>query len=121
MHPLAHAALFVLRARGTAPSDLAAGPGLPGEAHDRLELQARLSRGADEGELRNGQPEMALARAVAGVLGGNVSDAVTAIETALDSAPPGSALWLLPVEPLLRIGDDSRWSAALARLRNRAA
>ena len=121
MHPLAHAALFVLRTRGTAHSDPTAGLGLPDEAQDRHGLQALLSRGADAGELRSGQPEMALASAVAGVLAGSVPEAVTAIETALDAAPPGSALWLLPVEPLLRIGDDNRWSSALARLRNRAA
>ena len=122
MHPLAHAALLVLRSRGTTShSDPITDFGLSEEARDPLGLQARLSRSADAGELRSGQPEMALARAVAGMLGGQVPDAVTAIETALDRAPPGSALWLLPVEPLLRIGDDTRWSSVLARLRNRAA
>ena len=119
MHPLAHAALLILRLRGVKhPGVIAADrPDDVSDQHDSQEQPVR-SRDGDPGIV---QPEMALARAVAGVLGGNVPDAVTAIEAALDSAPPGSALWLLPVEPLLRIGDDTRWSAALARLRNRAA
>ena len=121
MHPLAHAALLVLRSCDTAHSGPTAGLGPTDAARDRPDLQVRPESGADEGELRIAPPEMALARAVAGVLGGNVPEAVTAVETALDSAAPGSALWLLPVEPLLRVGDDNRWASALARLRNRAA
>lgn len=121
MHPLAHAALLVLRSRGASHPDPTVSLGLSDEARDRFDLRSHLSGGTDAGELRSGQPEMTLARAVTGVLGGNVPDAVTAIETALDLASPGSALWLLPVEPLLRIGDDTRWSSVLARLRNRAA
>ena len=121
MHPLAHAALLTLRSRSTGHADSAAGSGPSGETRDGLESRARLVRDADAETLPIGPPEMALARAVAGVLGDNVPGAVMAIETALESAPPGSALWLLPVEPLLRVGDDNRWLTALARLRNRAA
>jgi hypothetical protein len=48
--------------------------------------------------------------------------AAAAVVDALASAEPGNAGWLLPVEPLVRSGlAPERWSAALARLRARAA
>ena len=43
------------------------------------------------------------------------------ITLALSHAPEGSALWLLPVEPLLHTSANECWTAALALLRSRAA
>lgn len=44
------------------------------------------------------------------------------VEQSLINAPPGSAGWLLPLEPLLHVtSDPGLWAPALARLRNRAA
>jgi tetratricopeptide (TPR) repeat protein len=66
--------------------------------------------------------ELAMARAAALVLRGDVREAAAQVERALDAAPEGSACWLLPVEPLLQIWQQpDAWSAPLARLRNRAA
>ena len=86
-----------------------------------LDIWALPQLGGDAERLRTMQPELALARAITSRLRDDAAGAVFMIESALAAAPPGSALWLLPVEPLLRIGGDDRWSAALASLRNRAA
>jgi tetratricopeptide (TPR) repeat protein len=91
VHPLARAALGVLGLH-TATADVPSGP-----------------------------VDLAHARAVAAALSGDVAGAVGAIEAALADAPPGSALWTLPVDPILRPRGDERWASALARLRNRAA
>ena len=53
---------------------------------------------------------------------GGGADAARLVERALVEAPPGSAGWLLPLEPLLHVTAlPEPWAAALARLRNRAA
>jgi hypothetical protein len=55
------------------------------------------------------------------VLNGDVPSAVRRVDDTLESAPAGSALWTLPIDPLLRATADQRWAPALSRLRNRAA
>ena len=53
---------------------------------------------------------------------GNATVAAELLDDALSSAPPGSAGWLVPVEPLLNVSaNSSEWGAVLARLRARAA
>ena len=49
------------------------------------------------------------------------AEAARTIEAALAEAPPGSAGWLLPIEPLLHVAaHPDVWTRALAQLRNRA-
>jgi tetratricopeptide (TPR) repeat protein len=53
---------------------------------------------------------------------GRHAEAAQIVERSLASAPAGSAGWLLPIEPLLRVADHPHvWVRALALLRNRAA
>lgn len=120
LHPLARAACLVLHSRGLAQTNSGRDLGSPDKEHDRLGGEAQSDGASNSDDPRVGPAERALARAVVSVLRGDTPDAAMTIETALESAAPGSALWLLPVEPLLRIVDDHRWSSALARLRNRA-
>ena len=96
-HPLAHAALSVLR--GRAPELPASDPTIEATS----------------------VPEVVLARALATSLRGSVETAAALIDQALVTTPEGSAFWILPVEPLLHTMADPRWTAPLARLRNRAA
>ena len=52
---------------------------------------------------------------------GQKAFAARVLDGALAAAPPGSAGWLMPVEPLLNVsGDPGAWTAALARLQSRA-
>jgi len=56
------------------------------------------------------------------VLAGHVDLAAALLDQALAQAPPGGALWTLPIEPLLAVADQpARWAPALRRLRARAA
>lgn len=100
LHPTAHVARAALSASGSA------------------ELVARLAASAGD---RLAAPELTLARAVAAQLAGHPDAAGRIVEETLAAAPEGSALWLLPVEPLLRVDSTARWSAALTRLSMRAA
>jgi DNA-binding winged helix-turn-helix (wHTH) protein len=66
--------------------------------------------------------DLALPRAVQLVLAGAPEDAARIVDQALADAAPGSAGWLLPVEPVLcALADRAVWSAALSRVRNRSA
>jgi DNA-binding winged helix-turn-helix (wHTH) protein len=67
------------------------------------------------------QPSDPQASAIVCALQGRPDRAAAAVEEALASAPEGSAFWTLPVDPILRVHGDERWSRALSRLRNRAA
>lgn len=64
--------------------------------------------------------ELALGDAVGLALRGNMDASVAAVERELAVAPPGSALWTLPLDPFLRPTHDPRWAGVLATLRNRA-
>jgi len=65
--------------------------------------------------------DAALVRAADLVLGGRREEAARTIDTALADAPPGSAGWLLPVEPLLFVQSAADvWASPLGRLRARA-
>ncbi len=100
LHPMAHAASAALRGLGLA--DLAGMLAAP--AASRLPV-----------------PELALARAIVAALAGRLDDAARVVDEALMSAGEGSALWLLPVEPLLRVDGSPRWAPARGRLSMRAA
>jgi len=66
--------------------------------------------------------DLAMARAVQLVLSGTPTDAARIVDHALAEATPGSAGWLLPVEPILcALADPVLWASALSRVRNRAA
>ena len=63
-----------------------------------------------------------LAHAVGLCMDGQVATAADAMGTGLAEAPEGSALWLVPVEPALRVWEQPDvWAPVLARLRSRAA
>jgi DNA-binding winged helix-turn-helix (wHTH) protein len=65
--------------------------------------------------------DAALARAAHQACTGLDAEAARTIEAALADAPPGSAGWLLPIEPLLHVAaHPDVWARALAQLRNRA-
>lgn len=73
-----------------------------------------------EATARVSKADLAMASAVNAVVRGDTAAAVHIIEDALDYVPPGSGLWLLPIEPTLGVGTDPVWARALARLRHRA-
>ena len=61
------------------------------------------------------------ARASRLVRAGHVQRAVHIVSAALTSAPQDNGGWLLPIEPLLRVGrDHQEWAPALAALHLRA-
>lgn len=69
-----------------------------------------------------GVADLPHARAVRLVLDGRPVEAAALVADALDQAPPGSLLWLLPVEPVLAVHEaPETWAATLSRLRARAA
>ncbi len=80
--------------------------------------------GAPAGATRSGEadsPELAIVMAVRCVAEQQHHEAASVCATALANAAPGSAGWILPVEPLLHVAaraDD--WAPALAALRARA-
>jgi hypothetical protein len=56
------------------------------------------------------------------VRNGKPAEAARIVDDALAAAPPGSAGWLLPIEPMLQAyANADLWAPALARLRTRAA
>ena len=65
--------------------------------------------------------EQAMCRAAACVLAGETGSAARLVDAALTRAAPGSAGWLLPIDPILDVQRSAEaWQAALARLRARA-
>jgi hypothetical protein len=55
-------------------------------------------------------------------MAGSHAEAGRLVDAALAEAPPGNAVWFLPVEPILDVSHrPGDWAAALARLRQRAA
>ena len=120
LHPLARVALLALGASpgsqdGSRACATCPGPQLPGGRRPGARRPGPCGPGAR-------RPfAIALARAVGCSLRGDPSEAVRLVDEALRRAPEGSALWMLPVEPILRAGGDPRWAPVLAQLRNRAA
>lgn len=101
LHPMARAGLTALVAAGVGPTDAVEAP---------LSEPAGASR-----------PEFVLAAAGARVASGDVAAAVALVGRELEASPPGSAFWLLPVEPLLGVASNpAAWAAPLAQLRARA-
>jgi DNA-binding winged helix-turn-helix (wHTH) protein len=79
---------------------------------DRLGVAGRPASGVD----------IALVQAVRLSLADRHADAARCLDEGMAIAPPGSAAWLLPVEPLLHVGaDPAAWAPVLARLQTRAA
>ena len=69
-----------------------------------------------------GTVDAALCRAMWLALGGDHAAAAETVTSAFGTAPPGSAGWLLPIEPLLNVAArPDAWAEALERLRTRAA
>jgi DNA-binding winged helix-turn-helix (wHTH) protein len=91
---------------------------------------ARLGRSVASGEPSSAATETSinarsidelLCLAARCVLAGSPADGARVIERALADAPPSSAGWLLPVEPLLNVhASASVWEPALGRLAKRA-
>jgi hypothetical protein len=80
-----------------------------------------LGEGADA---RGGVPpvDRALLHGAMSALAGDHARAARVVEEALSGAAPGSAGWILPIEPLIGVGAHAAlWAGALAQLRNRAA
>jgi DNA-binding winged helix-turn-helix (wHTH) protein len=97
------------------PVHVMARVGLTALGADMLTATTASSADAD----RAGQ---VLALAGRDVLAGDASSAARQIDMVLRAAPPGSALWLLPLEPLLRVWSEPHaWASPLRSLRNRAA
>jgi DNA-binding winged helix-turn-helix (wHTH) protein len=66
--------------------------------------------------------EPALARAVRLSIDHRTADAANLMAAALQRAPPGSAGWTIPIDPLLGVSTDpTPWRTVLAALRARAA
>jgi tetratricopeptide (TPR) repeat protein len=71
---------------------------------------------------RAGSVDAAIAHVAGLVVAGQQRDAAMLMERTLAAAPPGSAGWWLPIEPLLRMSANlDVWAPVLARLRTRAA
>ena len=112
-HPMARVGLA---ATGVSDPDLPALPALPAPpappappASPALPAPPALSVDA------------AVVRAAQLALKGAHADAARLVDEALAGAPPGSAGWLLPIEPLLGVSArPDVWTRALARLRSRA-
>ena len=72
--------------------------------------------------VRGASVDAAIAGAIDATLHGDDHRAAEMMSEALAAAPPGSAGWIVPVEPLLNVGARPEvWAPVLARLRNRAA
>lgn len=107
-HPLAHLTLAAASAASGDPHVAAAG----------ADARARVARAGS----RLPVVEAALCRAAELTLRGDHAGAADTAAAALAAAPPGSAGWLIPVEPLLNAAAHPQaWAAALERLRVRAA
>jgi tetratricopeptide (TPR) repeat protein len=93
-HPMAHAGLAIV---GDQPVPAAADANAPETVDSEIARAARM------------------------VHAGNVQTAVSIVTAALTAAPPGNGGWLLPIEPLLRVGQyRDAWAPALAALHLRA-
>jgi hypothetical protein len=100
--------LFAIVAR----TRLAGGSGASAPVDDAM--NAALARGASV--------DAAIAGAIDATLHGDHHRAAAITAEALAAAPPGSAGWVVPVEPLLDVAARPEiWAPVLARLRNRAA
>ncbi len=91
--------------------------------HPMATLGLELARGnptPSPGSIRSFDAE--LLRAARAVWHGEAGGAAGILEAALLQADPGSAGWLIPIEPLLRVARAPEvWAGVLARLRMRAA
>ena len=72
--------------------------------------------------LRGAAVDAAIGSALDATLHGDATRAAQLVGSALTAAAPGSAGWLIPVEPMLRVAaHPEAWTSVLARLRSRAA
>ena len=88
-------------------------------------MEASFLRGETVSERPGDRPasiEAAIIKGAQLALAGAHADAARVVDEAMAGADPGSAGWLLPIEPLLHVGAHAAiWVGPLARLRNRAA
>jgi DNA-binding winged helix-turn-helix (wHTH) protein len=86
-----------------------------------LEGPAGTSLPGREAALRPSGVDAAICGAVVMVLNDDHAGAAHLVDGALGAAPPGTAGWLLPVEPLLQVSAHQQvWASPLSRLRARA-
>lgn len=96
--------------------------------HALAHVVLAVARGEDPGPVVGalaavpaGDVDAAMARAAARCAVGAFDEGAAIVERALDAAPPGSAGWLLPVDPWLHVRvRPAIWAGALARLAARA-
>lgn len=100
----------------------------PPEIVPRLDGASAIDEGAGEAleriATRPGMPmpfEVVMARAGLLSFAGDIADAARLADDGLAAAAPGSAGWLLPIDPLLAVHRaPDVWAAVLARLGQRA-
>lgn len=93
-----------------------------GDASHADALMAHADRGITAMDVPGRESAVAMARAAWLAAGGRDEEAAIILDRLLDDAPPGSAGWLLPIDPVLsRLTRTSRGARLLARLAERAA
>ena len=114
-------ALARLPAHAPALAGLAAALRAAGRT-DEAEAAARAHRHATETLASRNPIDAAVAAAADDLLRGQMPAAVASLERALGAAAPGSAGWMIPVEPLFHpVRNAAAFEHVLARVRNRAA
>lgn len=92
------------------------------EGRGRDAYRARLEARVEALERLGAGVDAAVARAGVEVLLGRHAEAASRVRAALDAAPPGSAGWTIPVEPVLSVSSHlDEWRTVLGRLANAAA
>jgi hypothetical protein len=103
-HPLALAA----RAGSAEPAE---------RQHLSIALDQRLALLEDAGQM----VDVAMARAVRAAAEGDDTSCLERLADVLASAPPGSAGWMAPLDPLLSASESPAWTRVRALVRLRAA
>jgi DNA-binding winged helix-turn-helix (wHTH) protein/Tfp pilus assembly protein PilF len=71
-------------------------------------------------EQRGAGADATVARATWLSLEGQSADAARIVHQLVIAAAPGNAAWVVPVDPILRVGGQAEWASALTLLRARA-
>ena len=95
----------------------AAAAALNGGSEARLRVEGAVNAARSRGAI----VDAAMAQAIDATLGGDPQRAAEIVGEALTAAPPGSAGWILPVDPILDVGANPQvWAPPLAQLRIRS-
>ena len=93
----------------------------PSSRRDLAHLQDPELARRDPGDGGSNTVECAMVKAAALGLGGKHPEAARVYTGALAAAPPGSAGWQMPIDPLINaLAHPDAWATALAMLHNRA-